>query len=135
MKLILLHPYSFNIARVLIVLIIGQTLYFKFTGSEESKYIFTVLAMEPWGRIGLAILETICVLLLLFPRLVWLGAIMASNLMLGAILSHLVFLGIVVQNDGGLLFILALVVFLLSLYVAYYERKKIPYLRDFFPID
>ncbi|TGK97280.1 DoxX family protein [Leptospira levettii] len=135
MKLIFFHPYSFLIARVLIVLIIGQTLYFKFTGSEESKYIFTVLGMEPWGRIGLAILETICILLLLFPRLVWLGALLASNLMLGAILSHLVFLGIVVQNDGGLLFILALVVFLLSLYVTYYERKKIPYLRDFFPID
>ncbi|TGL66455.1 DoxX family protein [Leptospira jelokensis] len=132
MKSILFHPALFHLIRILVILIIGQTLYFKYTGSEESVYIFTTLAMEPWGRIGLAIMETICVILLLIPQLVWLGALLAFNLMLGAILSHFVFLGIVVMGDGGLLFSLAVLVFVLSLYLTYSERKKIPYIKDFF---
>lgn len=130
-KSILLHPFLFHLIRILVILIIGQTLYFKYTGSEESVYIFTTLAMEPWGRLGLAVLETICVTLLLFPKLVWLGALFAFNLMLGAILSHFVFLGIVVMGDGGLLFGLGVIVLLFSIYLLYYERNKIPYLKDF----
>ncbi|EOQ97949.1 hypothetical protein LEP1GSC195_0978 [Leptospira wolbachii serovar Codice str. CDC] len=121
----------FHSARFVAVLIIGQTLYFKFSGSEESKFIFSVLGMEPWGRYGLAVLETLCVLFLLIPRFVWFGALMGFNLMLGAVLSHFVFLGIVVQGDGGLLFFLALVVFSLSTYLLYVERKKIPYLNKY----
>ncbi|XDD45171.1 DoxX family protein [Leptospira sp. WS39.C2] len=135
MKGILQKPILFHLAKVLIVVVIGQTLYYKFTGSEESKYIFTILAMEPWGRIGLAVLETICIILIMIPKFVWVGAFLAFNLMLGAILSHLVFLGIVVKDDGGLLFFMALFVFLLSNYVLYYERKKIPYFSEMFPID
>ncbi|MBM9591070.1 DoxX family protein [Leptospira sp. 201903075] len=132
MKLPEIQRILFHGARLLAVIIIGQTLYFKFSGSEESKFIFSVMGMEPWGRYGLAVLETFCVLFLLVPRFVWLGAALGFNLMLGAILSHFVFLGIVVQNDGGLLFILALVVLSLSTYLLYRERKQIPYLKDFF---
>ncbi|TGM81070.1 DoxX family protein [Leptospira bouyouniensis] len=135
MKIFLNLSIVYHVVRFLIVCIIGQTLYFKFTGSEESRYIFTILAMEPWGRIGLAILETICILLIIIPKYVWLGALLAFNLMLGAILSHFVFLGIVVQDDGGLLFGLAVLVFFLSIYLLYIERKKIPYIKDSFPID
>ncbi|TGK48699.1 DoxX family protein [Leptospira bouyouniensis] len=135
MKIFLNLSIVYHVVRFLIVCIIGQTLYFKFTGSEESRYIFTILAMEPWGRIGLAILETVCILLIIIPKYVWLGALLAFNLMLGAILSHFVFLGIVVQDDGGLLFGLAVLVFFLSIYLLYIERKKIPYIKDSFPID
>lgn len=135
MNKFLKHPFVYHIVRFLIVCIIGQTLYFKFTGSEESRYIFTILAMEPWGRIGLAILETICIVLIIIPKYVWLGALLAFNLMLGAILSHLVFLGIVVQGDGGLLFSLAVLVFFLSISLLYIERKKIPYIKDSFPAE
>lgn len=135
MESILSKTYVFHLMRFLIVFIIGQTLYFKYTGSEESRYIFTILGMEPWGRIGLAVLETICIGFLLFPKLVWVGALLAFNLMLGAILSHFVFLGIVVQDDGGLLFLLAVIVFLFSIYLLYFERKKIPYIRDLFPTN
>src|SRR4029078_5411636 len=31
--------------------ILLQTLFFKFTGAEESVYIFTTRGVEPWGRI------------------------------------------------------------------------------------
>lgn len=132
MKLPEMGSILFHTARLVAAVIIGQTLYFKFSGSEESKFIFSVLGMEPWGRYGLAVLETFCVLFLLVPKFVWFGAFLGFNLMLGAILSHFVFLGIVVQNDNGLLFILALVVFSLSTYLLYVERKKIPYLYEYF---
>jgi hypothetical protein len=48
------------------------------------------------------------------------------GLMLGALGSHLTVLGIVVQDDGGLLFGLALVVFLCSLVTAVLHRRQIP---------
>nr|WP_244934496.1 DoxX family protein [Leptospira vanthielii] len=131
MKLPEMGSIFFHAARFVAAIIIGQTLYFKFSGSEESKFIFSVLGMEPWGRYGLAVLETFCVLFLLIPRFVWFGALMGFNLMLGAVLSHFVFLGIVVQNDGGFLFVLALVVFSLSTYLLYVERKKIPYINEY----
>ncbi|WP_244288186.1 DoxX family protein [Leptospira congkakensis] len=127
MKTVLFHG-----SRVIAILILGQTLYFKFSGSEESKFIFSVMGMEPWGRYGLAVLESFCILFLLIPRLVWFGALLGFNLMLGAVLSHFVFLGIVVKDDGGFLFVLALVVLTLSIYLLYMERKKIPYLSEYF---
>ena len=40
------------VLRILAAVILLQTLFFKFTGAEESVYIFTKLDMEPWGRIG-----------------------------------------------------------------------------------
>ncbi|TGK78566.1 DoxX family protein [Leptospira noumeaensis] len=132
MESLKLGTIFFHGARVIAILILGQTLYFKFTGSEETKFIFSVMGMEPWGRYGLAVLETFCILFLLIPRLVWFGALLGFNLMLGAVLSHFVFLGIVVKDDGGFLFILALVVFALSTYILYIERKKIPYLSEYF---
>ena len=57
--------------------------------------------------------------LLLFPRTAWAGALLAAGVMVGAIGSHLTKLGIVVQNDGGLLFALALSVFFCSLVAAF----------------
>ncbi|MCT8332077.1 DoxX family protein [Leptospira sp. 85282-16] len=131
MKLPNIQSILFHLARFVAAVIIAQTLFFKFSGSNESKFIFSTLGMEPWGRYGLAVLESFCVLFLLIPSFVWFGSLLSLNLMLGAILSHFVFLGIVVQDDGGLLFFLAIVVFLLSCYLFYVERKKVPYLKEY----
>ncbi|TBO43697.1 DoxX family protein [Pedobacter kyonggii] len=86
-----------------------QTLFFKFTAAPESVYIFTKLGMEPYGRIGIGCLELIASLLILFPRTTILGALLGIGIIVGAIFFHLTQLGINVQNDGGKLFILALV--------------------------
>ena len=43
--------------KLVITLIVGQTLYFKFSGAEESVYIFSTLGIEPWGRLALGTLE------------------------------------------------------------------------------
>src|SRR5262245_32082217 len=106
--------------------ILFQTLFFKFTGAEESVYIFSTLGLEPWGRIGSGIAELIACVLLLTPRTVPFGALLALGVISGAIVSHLTKLGIVVKNDGGLLFALAIVVFVASAAVLVIRRAQIP---------
>lgn len=112
--------------RLVAAVILLQTLFFKFTGAEESKYIFTKVHAEPWGRIGSGVVELIAAALLLYPRTTWLGALLASGVMAGAIMSHLTILGIEVQGDHGLLFALALTVFTCSLALLVISRKQIP---------
>ncbi|GAB4032375.1 DoxX family protein [Spirosoma gilvum] len=97
-------------ARLLAAIILLQTLYFKFLAQPESVYIFSTLGVEPWGRIGSGIVELIASVLILMPRTSWLGAALGMGVMAGAIVSHLTILGISVQDDGGYLFFLALVV-------------------------
>ena len=96
--------------RLIVFVILLQTLFFKFTAAPESVYIFTTLGIEPWGRIGSGIAELIISVLLLIPKTVYLGAFGGILVISGAIMSHLTKLGIVVQDDGGLLFVLALIV-------------------------
>jgi len=117
--------------RLIPAIILLQTLFFKFTGAEESVYIFTQLEMEPWGRIGSGIAELITSMLLLIPRTAYLGALGAIGLMIGAILSHLTVLGIEVKGDGGYLFFLGIVVLLTSLGTLYLQREDlIPAIRS-----
>ena len=117
------------IFRVVIAIILLQTLFFKFTGAEESKYIFTTLMgeSEAVGRIGSGLVELVAVILLFIPQTTWLGAVLALGTMSGAIFSHLTKLGISVKGDGGLLFGLAITVFVLSLAVLIFNRKEIPF--------
>lgn len=116
----------FQVVRAVVSLILLQTLFFKFTGADESIYIFTAIGAEPVGRIASGVLELIAVILLYSPHYIWLGATLALGVIFGAILSHLTILGIVVQGDGGLLFALACIVFLGSLFCLWRERRSIP---------
>lgn len=118
------------VLQLIVAIILFQTLFFKFTGAEESKYIFSTLGMEPWGRIGSGIAELIAVILLLIPSTITYGAIIALGVISGAIISHLTKLGIVVQNDNGVLFILALVVFVSCLVILFLRRAEIPVIGD-----
>src|SRR3954451_24851416 len=102
------------VLQIVVALILFQTLFFKFTAAEESVYIFTTLGMEPWGRIGSGIAELIAAALLLVPASAPAGAVLAMGIMAGAIASHLTVLGIEVKGDGGLLFALAVAVFVSS---------------------
>jgi hypothetical protein len=111
---------------VIVAAILIQTLYFKFTGSPESIYIFETVGMEPWGRIGSGIVELLAALFILYYRTIWLGALLALGVICGALFFHFTTLGIEVQGDGGLLFILACVVFVASVILLLQERKRIP---------
>ena len=119
------------IIKLTAVVILVQTLYFKFTGAEESVYIFSTLGAEPWGRIGSGVVELIASIFILIPRTTLLGALMGLGTMAGAILSHLVFLGIVVKNDGGTLFILAIITFICCAILVFQNRDKIQSLVKF----
>jgi len=117
------------ICRIIVAVILFQTLFFKFTGAEESKYIFSTLMgpeIESYGRIGSGLIELLSVILLLIPGKAWLGAVVALGTISGAIFSHLTKLGIVVQDDGGLLFLLAILVFVLSLMILFMHRRELP---------
>ena len=111
-----------------------QTLYFKFSAAPERVYIFSTLSLEPWGRIGSGVGELIASVLILIPSLRWSGALLGLGIISGAIFAHLTKLGISVQNDGGYLFILAIIVFGCCLICLYLEKDKLKsmYAR-FFP--
>jgi len=126
--------------RGIAALILLQTLFFKFTAASESVYIFTkvgefvhgflpflsVDTIQVAGRIGSGIMELIASVLLLTPRHVWLGALLAIGATGGAILSHLTFLGIEVQGDKGFLFALAITVVITSATALLIHRAQIP---------
>ena len=105
--------------------IMMQTLYFKFSAAEESVYIFSTLGMEPWGRIGTGVMELIASVLLLIPRTTWIGALLGVGLMSGAIFFHLTTLGIDVSDDGGQLFIYALITLICCLILLFLDRQQI----------
>jgi putative oxidoreductase len=112
--------------RATAAIILLQTLFFKFTAAPESVYIFTKVHAEPWGRIGSGVMELVAAILLLTPRHTWLGSVLAAGATAGAILSHLTILGIEVQGDKGLLFALAVIVFVSSAVNLVLHRNAIP---------
>ena len=116
----------FQIARLVAAGILLQTLFFKFSGAEESVYIFTELGAEPWGRYASGVVELIAALLLFVPCYVWLGAVLALGVISGAIFTHLTILGIEVKGDGRLLFGMACTVFVCSAFVLWCKRCQLP---------
>lgn len=114
--------------KLLAAIIMLQTLYFKFNGAQESVDLFTKLIgeHEAYMRVGTGIMEFTATVLLFLPRTTWLGAAFTSGLMSGAILSHLVVLGIEHNNDGDALFCGAVITFVAGLILLYNERKQIP---------
>lgn len=116
------------ILQVVVAVILLQTLFFKFTGAEESVHIFTTLGLEPWGRLGSGVAELIAAGLLVTPGLVVFGALLSLAIIAGAIISHLTVLGIEVLGDGGLLFALAVAVFVASAAIVALRRAQLPIL-------
>jgi len=116
------------ILRIVVAVILLQTLFFKFSGAKESVYIFSTLGAEPWGRIGSGVVELLASLLLLVPRTAVIGAILSLGTICGALMAHLTRLGIKLTavGDHGELFGLAVTVFVLSLIVVYVHRREIP---------
>jgi len=112
--------------KLLVAIILLQTLFFKFTAAEQSVELFTKLGVEPFGRIGSGIIELIASILLFVPGKVWLGAGLALGTMAGAIMAHLTVLGI--DYPDGVLFYLALAVFIMSAYLLYHNRP--PFLQQ-----
>ena len=120
------NPIFIWIVKLTAVIILVQTLFFKFTGAEESVYIFQTLGIEPLGRVGSGIVELIASILILIPRTTLIGALLGLGTMAGALFSHLFVLGIVVKDDGGTLFSLAIITLICCLILVYNQKHKIP---------
>ena len=92
-----------------------ETLFFKFTAHPE-----------PWLRWVQGIWELLASIGLFWPRYNWAGGILTTGAMAAAILSHLTWLGFSVQNDHGLLFVMAIVTFACGVTVMMMCREHIP---------
>jgi len=116
--------------RLIVAVILVQTLFFKFTAAKESVYIFSTLGMEPWGRVGSGIFELIASILLLIPGTITLGAAMALAATGSAIVFHLFRLGIALTavGDHGELFALAIVVVVCSTGILLIHRQELPWI-------
>jgi hypothetical protein len=102
--------------QIAVAAILAQTLFFKFTYAPETQVIFA----DRGGRAAataVGLVELVCVVLLLTPRLAGAGAALSLAVISGALFTHLTSLGIQIvdpttgQGDGGLLFGLAVAVF------------------------
>jgi uncharacterized membrane protein YphA (DoxX/SURF4 family) len=121
------------VLRIVAALIMLQTLYFKFTGHEQSVKLFTQLGMEPWGRVGTGVFELMASLLILYPRTTGFGALLGLGLMGGAVFFHLTKLGIVFDGDA-VLFIYAVITLICCavLFMAYRFQvfELLPFLKN-----
>jgi hypothetical protein len=125
------------LVRLIAAVILLQTLFFKFTGAAESVYIFTKVGsgiglnfFEPWGRTGSGVVELVASILILWPAFSWLGSLLAMGTVAGAIVFHLTILGVEVQGDHGLLFVLAWAVLLASAINLFFVRTSIPFIGE-----
>ncbi|MDW3191306.1 MAG: DoxX family protein [Cytophagales bacterium] len=107
------------IPRLIVAIIIAQTLPAKFLAVPESVWIFDQLNMEPGGRIIIAIFELIAVVALVSRHYI-IGAIISLSIISAANFYHFTVLGLEVNNDGGLLFIFSIIVVMCSLWVVMY---------------
>lgn len=108
-------------------LILLQSLFFKFSGAEESIYIFSQIGMEPWGRYATGVTELIAAILILIPKTRGYGALLGLGVISGALFFHLTSLGIEVQGDGGLLFVYAIVVFASCATLVLLHKNQLPF--------
>jgi len=116
------------ILRIIIAVILVQTLRYKFTAHPDSVYIFTKVGLEPYGRIAIGVFELIAALLILIPKTIWIGALLTLGIISGAIFMHLTNLGIDINGDGGMVFYMAITVFVLSLVILWMNRKSLPFI-------
>ena len=121
----------------------------KFTGANESIYMFTMLGIktglpfEPLGRYAVGAAEILTILLLWLPGKRHLGGALGALVLIGAIILHVSgIIGIDTQfpvegavppfdaatpseGDGGTLFIIALISFALCMYTFLSGRPKL----------
>lgn len=109
--------------RLAAALILWQTLRFKFFAHPESVALFTKLGVEPWGRVATGVIELVAGILMLWRPAVFAGALLGIGLMTGAIASHLLVLGIESAGDGGQLFLLAIIEWLVCFIIAIIYRS------------
>ncbi len=101
------------IAQIGAIVIMGQSLFFKFTAHPESVAIFSDIGMEPNGRILIGVVELFACLLLLRPA--------------SAIVGHFTQIGW--HGEWGQLGIMAVLVLVLCVVILYIRRMDLPFIK------
>ncbi|MEM9161179.1 MAG: DoxX family protein [Verrucomicrobiota bacterium] len=114
------------VAQATVIVILGQSLFFKFTAHPESVAIFTDLNAEPFGRIAVGIAELITCILLARSLTAPIGALMGAGTMVGAIFGHFTAIGW--EGARGELGAMAIAALIASIAVLYLQKDKIPQL-------
>lgn len=115
------------IAQIIAIVIMGQSLYFKFTAHPESVAIFSDINMEPNGRILIGVIELIACLLMLRPASAHYGALLGACTMGGAIVGHFTQIGW--HGERGQLGLMAVLVLVCCVVVLYIRRRSLPLLK------
>lgn len=104
----------------------------KFAGADMTIHIFSSIGIEPWGRYLTGAIEVLVFLLVLIPATTIYGVLLSLVTIFGALMTHFFIIGIVVKNasgtinDGGEIFITALIILALSLINLYVHRSAVP---------
>lgn len=122
--------------QLVVAVILGPTLFFKFTGAEETRALFDLLHAAPWGRIAAGLAELTAALCLLIPPIVPLGAALSIGVIAHALLLHLTTLGVSIDPvrlgdprlgplEGPSLFVLGVVVLVGSIVILALRREEV----------
>lgn len=113
------------IAQIIAVVIMGQSLFYKFTAHEESVAIFTDINMEPYGRILIGVLEVFACLLLLKRSSAHYGALLGFGIMGGAVIGHFTQIGF--EGARGQLGAMAFLVMICCAVILFIRRMELPF--------
>lgn len=128
-----MKKYLSTVLSIYIAFVFVQSLFFKFSAAPESIHIFQTLEdwsglsfFEPIMRLVLGGSELVASILLFIPGVQVLGALIAFGIINGAIFFHLFTpLGVEVHGDGGLLFAMAVGVWIAFVALIYIRKEQI----------
>ncbi len=123
------HPTLTRAAQGIAAVLLLMAAAMKLMGDPGSIEVFARLDMDPAGRYLIAVIELTAAMLLLSPFAA-LGSVIATAVMCGAIIAHVTELGLVVNNDGGRLIGMLVVVLVCVSYVLVSRRKEIPFVGE-----
>lgn len=118
------------ILQLIVVVILGQTLFYKFTDSPETVELFAQLGMGAFGYKLIGFLELVACILLLIPASVATGALLGWGLMTGAVIAHVTKIGF--EGQYGLLGSMAITAWLCCIAIMYLNRTSLPVLSTVF---
>ena len=118
------------VLQLVVVFILGQTLFYKFTDAPETVELFAQLGMGAFGYKLIGLLELIACVLLLMPASVATGALLGWGLMTGAIIAHVTEIGF--EGESGVLGALAITAWLCCTVIMYLNRTSLPIVRMVF---
>ena len=103
----------------------------KLTGQSESIKLFAELGI-PETVIVIGVVEILAAVFLIFNFIPQIGAFLSVSVLIGAVIAHTTILGIVVNEDGGQLFMMLLVALFSSTIVLWLNRRRLPFIGGTF---